>query len=262
MESAQANEIYVTLLSGTLIMFLLACGLIFAMVRYQSRQLQYQVSLHNLEQKHQKDLLEGLSDALENERARFARDVHDELGAALSLLRLQLARIGEDPDPQIRELTVEARNTAQHAVDSVRRIAHDLLPPGLELFGFGYVAGELCRRTSENTDLYVSYRNAIESHRFGERRELLLYRILNELLANTVKHARAKKVDVELSLRNDRLIFSYADDGSGFAANSLPSGLGLKSIESRVQLLGGKYLVDTAPGKGFRFTLDIQDSNA
>lgn len=258
MADSAADTIYVTLFAGTLIMLVLSCTLILFIVFYHRRNLRRQAEFYALEALHQRQLLESVLQAVEHERRRFAQDLHDEIGGALSALRMQLSRLNGNPaQVELQEISGTGKEVVDSAVQSVRRIAYDMLPPGLEVFGLGYAASELCKRTETVTRLKINFSGDTDFTLSDKTRELMLYRILQELLNNAVKHSAASVIDVRLGLVENGVELYYADNGTGFDRSDLKAGLGLLNMESRVQVLAGKLDVNSAPGKGTKITVQL-----
>lgn len=259
MANPAAETIYVTLFAGTLIMLVLSCALILFIVFYHRRNLRRQAEVYALQADHQRALLESVLHAVENERRRFAQDLHDEIGGALSALRMQLSRLATRPaQNDLDEIAGVGKEVVDSAVESVRRIAYDMLPPGLEVFGLGYAAGELCKRTEAMTKLHITYSGDPELRLSNKHHELMLYRILQELLNNAVKHSAAQQVEVRLGPVQQGVELFYSDDGAGFdAAAAAGSGLGLKNMESRVQFFNGNLQVESKPGQGTQITVHL-----
>ncbi|MGL5888710.1 MAG: sensor histidine kinase [Bacteroidia bacterium] len=258
MANSAADTIYVTLFAGTLIMLVLSCTLILFIVFYHRRNLRRQADLYALEANHQREMLDGVLQAVENERRRFAQDLHDEIGGALSALRMQLSRLTGTPAAvELQEIAGTGKEVIDSAVQSVRRIAYDMLPPGLEVFGIGYAAGELCKRTETVTRISINYNGDADFQLKDKTKELMLYRILQELLSNAVKHSGASEIDIRLGTIENGVELYYADNGAGFNAAESKAGLGLLNMESRVQVLAGKLHVNSAPGKGTKITVQL-----
>jgi signal transduction histidine kinase len=260
MANTAADTIYVTLFAGTLIMLVLSCTLILFIVFYHRRNLRRQAEVYALEADHQRRLLESVLHAVENERRRFAQDLHDEIGGALSALRMQLSRLGGNPAPvELQEIAGTGKEVVDSAVQSVRRIAYDMLPPGLEVFGLGYAASELCKRTESVTRISITFSGDPDLKLSDKTHELMLYRILQELLGNAVKHSGASEIQVRLGPAKQGVELYYHDNGAGFDPEAVGGGLGLKNMESRVQMLSGKWEVITAPGKGTQVTVQLPE---
>ena len=253
-------DVYILLFGGTLLMFLLAGMLLFFVSSYQKRLLRNKADVEKMKVRHQLDLFQSSIDAMEDERRRVSRDLHDEIGAALSVLRLQVGQMNIDQgfNPEnTQNLIVGSKQLIDNTIENVRRISNDMLPSGLEEFGLKYAIEMLCDKVESVSKLMINLNiNSLE--RLDNRFELSLYRILQELLNNTLKHANATEVNIDFITENQLLTIIYQDNGQGFDPDKLSKkGLGLKNIESRVSMIRGKleYKNDLEKGMGIVLTV-------
>ena len=254
-------DVYILLFGGTLLMFLLAGMLLFFVSSYQKRLLRNKADVEKMKVRHQLDLFQSSIDAMEDERRRVSRDLHDEIGAALSVLRLQVGQMNIDQgfNPEnTQNLIVGSKQLIDNTIENVRRISNDMLPSGLEEFGLKYAIEMLCDKVESASRLVINLNiNSLE--RLDNRFELSLYRILQELLNNTLKHANATEVNIDFMTDNKQILIIYQDNGQGFDPEKLSKkGLGLKNIESRVSMIRGKleYMTDLEKGMGIVLTVE------
>jgi signal transduction histidine kinase len=203
--------------------------------------------------------------AQEDERLRISRELHDEAGQALTSLRisLELIRAGLPNDQQaLRQRLGDVAGLADETMETLRMLAHDLRPPGLDAFGLNVALEGLCHDFSARTKLPVSY-DGVELPKLPTTVALSVYRVVQEALTNIAKHAEARKAQVFLTHEDGSLDLAIVDDGKGFSLDtdgSDPrerSGIGLVNMQERAELLGGKLEVDTAPGRGTRLRVRI-----
>lgn len=256
---AQFTEEHVTLfLSGVGVLVLLSLGLVVFFVTYQRRLFAQERLRRAAEQKHQQELLAAAVDVQEAERRRIAGDLHDDIGSLLTATRLYLRQLQPDGKPQqIGMIKEQSLEILDDMIQNTRRISHDLLPPTLEKFGFQAAAEDLCERFDRSETLSVEFANATRN-RLAPDTEIALYRILQELLNNTVKHAQASLIQLQLEESQDAFCFRYADNGVGFDQDKMESkGLGLRNIESRLSLVNGTLSYKTAPAAGLRVDIEV-----
>lgn len=241
--------------TGILLMFLLAMALVLFFVYYQRRLFKQQTELEKQKLEEQKKLLQAEIAAQENERARIARDLHDEVGAQLSAIKLHVtaAQMGSSDSSERNTLVA---SMLDEAVQKLRSIAQNLLPQNLEKFGLISAIEYHCRQL-ENTGVFeIQFQHHL-NQRLQLEKELLLYRIVQELLNNTVKHSRASLVVLSLENQPGGIQLSYRDNGIGFNPAEIgnSTGLGLSTLNSRVQLLKGEMVYEALPGKGVHVTV-------
>lgn len=256
---ANLNGEYLTLfLAGIFGMVLLSIALVVFFVIYQRRIFAKEREQQANEKAYQKQLLVAAVEVQETERRRIAGDLHDDIGSLLSATRLYLRQLCPEATA---ERTVEIKDQALSILDEMiqntRRITHDLMPPALEKFGFQAAAEDMCERINRSGGITVNFRAESEV-RLEPRKEVALYRVLQELINNTLKHAKAKTIDVVIEWKQDNFSFTYSDDGKGFDATVVKSaGLGLRNIESRISLIGGHLESTTSPGNGLTVAVTL-----
>jgi signal transduction histidine kinase len=199
-------------------------------------------------------LLKKLMSAQEDERRRIARDLHDEIGQSLTSLLIGLRTIGDADTPEEARARVEdLRRTTVATIDEVRRLARGLRPSVLDDLG---LTAALERYAADYTQTHAIDVNVEPPEaglgRLSDEIETALYRIAQEALTNTAKHANATRVSVAVERRPREIYLTVADDGRGFASQRADSAgrLGLTGMQERAALLNGTVTVDSRPGQG------------
>ncbi|HEY8560145.1 MAG TPA: PAS domain S-box protein [Pyrinomonadaceae bacterium] len=214
-----------------------------------------------------KEILQKLVAAQEDERKRISRDLHDELGQQLTALRLKLDHVQKMcDDAELCDKIDEIEHIAKSIDNGVDFLAWELRPAALDDLGLVAALDNYVRQWSHysgvSAELIVS---SLKKTRFAPETETNLYRIVQEALNNTQKHAKAKSVEVMLEKRDDLIVMLIEDDGVGFNAgnkkNSL-KGLGLTGMKERAALIGGTLEVESAPGKGTTVFVRVPASSA
>ncbi len=250
------------LLAGIVGMLLLSVALVVFFIVYQRRIFEQQRIRLAEEQAHQKQLLTAAVEVQETERRRIARDLHDDIGSLLSATRLYLRQLKPDSSPEkSASIQTESLNILDEIIQNTRRITHDLLPPVLEKFGYQAAAEDLCERVGKSGGMKVVFSGGSNQRRLEGKQEIALYRVLQELVNNTLKHAKASEIEVMNSWQGDTFKFRYRDDGKGFDPLSVKSGgLGLRNIESRTTLVGGHLDWMSAPGRGLEVNISLNNA--
>jgi two-component system sensor histidine kinase UhpB len=210
----------------------------------------------------------GLIRAQEEERQRIARELHDDTGQVLTLLLIRLKLLeGQSGIEAIRPQIEELRGLISGAIDQVRRLALNLRPPTLDQLGLVPAVRSLVSTFAESTHIPVKLELPREQVRLSPERALAVYRIVQEALTNTVKHAGARHVDVEVTSGGGQLTATIRDDGRGFAPETYAAranrgatsgpGVGLFGMEERARLAGGSLRIQSAPGRGTSVTLRV-----
>lgn len=203
-------------------------------------------------------LADRVIDAQEAERKRIARELHDDTAQLLFAQLLRVSALSSSPHAEVRETAEQIGEMVSEAMESVRRLGHELRPPALDDLGLKVALEDLAHRMSEQMGIPVEFSTAELRRRMDPAVELVLYRVAQEALTNTWKHARATRVWGEIA-RDDRGVrLVIEDDGKGFEVETASSsdgrgiGMGLFGMAERVELVGGTLTVDGAMHPGTR----------
>lgn len=193
-----------------------------------------------LQLEHQKTLMETGLEAQERERTRIAADLHDSLIGKLTVIRMK---------SQVGAPVTEIEGMLGESIAEARRISHDLTPPLLEFSRMEELLEDMLApwKSKLDIDFYADVRIAAD---LSPTIKIQLLRIVQELITNIMKHAQAKKVMLQLRHSEAGLALLVQDNGRGFDTSVLAKGLGLNSLELRIQYLNAKHRIISAPGKG------------
>lgn len=239
--------------SGILLLFLIASvvflvlglALVLYVMQYQKRMMQQNDELQLQEAAHQKVLLEASINSQEQERQRIASHLHDSLGAHLSTVRLSLLMHSEEA-PDAKVFLEDAAELLSEGIQIVREISHDLLPGALRSYGLSAAWKELTTQLTERTPLTANFIEVGMPQRLEEQHELALYRITQELINNTLKHAQATTIHLHTAWTSEALAITYRDNGIGFDVNQQRTGLGMYTLESRAQMLNASLSISSS----------------
>lgn len=267
MEKTQDIHLTEILIPFTVVIFVIAVGVILLYLQYKKNIIQKEFEKITLKSVQQEELLKTILITQEDERKRIAADIHDEIGAAISIIKMNLTLLDqklksetsllEDHSKSIQNLI----SLSDNAISSVRNISHQLMPPQLETFGLIKTleavqnminkTGKLSMEMSV-TDLYqTDIPRPVTLH---------LYRIIMELINNTIKHADAKSIYIRFNFNDKTLSVIYQDDGVGISTDLHKdlSGKGFQTIQTRVDVLGGMIsYAQPVIENGFTAILDI-----
>lgn len=250
----------ILILSVLSVAVLLLAFLAYRNYRHQ-RQLQ-QLRINELETEKQLAATAAVLKGEEQERARMAKDLHDGLGGMLSGVKFSLNTMRGNlvmtaDNAQAFERSLDMLDSS---IGEMRRIAHNMLPEALIKYGLDTALHGLCRDISASGVLQVRYQSmGLEGLELEQGKAITIYRIIQELLNNTLKHAQAHQAIVQLSRAENQLSITVEDDGIGFDRALLKStkGMGWANIENRVDFLQGKLDIDTGPGRGTSSLIEI-----
>lgn len=208
-------------------------------------------------------LLNKIVSAQEEERRRISRELHDETGQALTSLLIQLKILEKCDDLQAVKVHVEdMRQRTAQTLQEIRRLAADLRPAALDDLGLipaleGYIY-EFSRKTNIIVNFQVRH---VEDIRLPREVETLLYRVIQESLTNTARHANASQVEITFAHESGRIDVLMSDDGQGFnpseVLNAENRSLGILGMRERIELLGGQFKLSSTPGRGTQVHVEL-----
>jgi len=211
-------------------------------------------------------LSSNLLTAQERERRRISIELHDELGQALTVLKLQLRSIERKlrkDQKALREDCEDALRYVDQIIENVRRLSRDLIPSILEDIGLSAALRWVIDDVSRHYDIKTSVEMGDIKHLFSQEAQIIIYRVFQEALANTGKHANATHVSIVIEKKDGRVSFAVEDNGNGFdveyvrAQASTEKGLGLAAMDERVRMLGGSLDIWSEEGTGTRITFTV-----
>lgn len=205
---------------------------------------------------------EALLQGQEQERYRLAKDLHDGLGGMLSGISYSFSNVKENlvlshENQLVFERGLDMLNSS---IQEMRRVAHNLMPESLLHFGIDAALRDYCKKMNDTGMIRVSYQSlGLQKESLDQTTALVVYRVIQELLNNAIKHAHAKDVIVQLSLNERKLSITVEDDGIAFDTSTLDTakGIGWNNIRSRVKFLNGRVDLDSQPGKGTSIFIEV-----
>jgi len=214
----------------------------------------------DLSERVSRDALRRVVEAQELERARLARELHDETGQALTSILLGLKQLDEVVETEgAHEAAAAIRELVASTLHDVRRLAVELRPSALDDFGLVPAVERLVSNLSEQSDLVVDLEARLGDRRLPPEAETALYRIVQEALTNVVKHASAHRVSITLVRKDGSAVVVVEDDGNGFRPDEVRTGaLGFVGMRERVELVGGRLTVESSPGAGTTLVAEVR----
>jgi len=226
---------------------------------YIRRIFNFQERINNLRKKNEAYVLSAIIKAEEKERQGFSKELHDGLGPILASIKMAVSAINKtilkNPNKKIIDKT---ELIIDEAIITVKEISNKLNPHILENFGLEKAIKSFTETLITAKEFKITYSSNIKRKRYDYNTEVIIYRIVGELLNNTLKHASATKVDISLFDYGSKLELLYSDNGVGFnIERNTDRGMGLSNIRSRIKSLDGKIEIHSKPHKGFFIKLTI-----
>jgi signal transduction histidine kinase len=194
----------------------------------------------------------------EEERKRVATAIHDSLGVLLSSSKMSITAI-KDNNPENKALIEKATRFLDEASGEMRKISHNMMPGLLTKLGLYEALEDLFESLNDLDKIDACMEVVGPMQRLPENTEIMIYRIMQELVNNTLKHAKASRIDLTIIVHPDQLDISYSDDGIGFNRDETldRKTMGIQNIRSRVKFLDGNVCIDTSPGKGTVYRINV-----
>jgi len=244
---AYQTSIYTAILIASVIIGLIIVYFVISMIRQQ-----------RLNQQLYKSKISAEISTLEKERARIASDLHDEMGPVLSSVKLKVNCL-DIMSPEDQAQLEKINSHIDQIILRMREISNDLMPTTFLRKGLVAAIEESIVDNDFNSDLQVKFQHS-DIPALDPDKAIHVYRIVQELIHNTLKHARAKNLFLELNVKDGKLVLRCSDDGVGFNYNKLvneSAGLGLRSLLSRTDIMNGEMYVDNHRDKGTEYVFEI-----
>ena len=253
--TAKKNR-WIMVMAATIIIVILL-GLL--VIQYQRQKAKNEKSLLLIEER--ENAFSSVIAAQETERKRIAQELHDGIGQQLSGVKMALQHISDsiaNGQEVLQTKMVGVIDVVSKSSKEVRQLAHQMLPQVLENQGLIPALEDLFQQSYHQTGIEFLFDTELEKkERFQPELELSLYRGIQEMINNTIKHAEAKQVELHLYKMKGNLIAVYSDNGKGFDIDQAKSGLGLTGLKSRIEHFDGIVSIDSSPGAGVSCTIRI-----
>lgn len=226
---------------------------------FRQRQKIKNKEILSLQQRQEITRLEALIDGEEKERRRIAQELHDGLNGDLSAIKYRLSTIEESG---ISGINAENLNKVIDMIDEscaqVRSISHNLMPTSILDYGLTDTIREFCRKINTSQAIKVDFQCFGNAIVLSKKNETVIYRIIQELVTNIIKHSKATEAMIQFNYRDDELFVTVEDNGVGFDRTGSYEGIGLKNIQSRVDFLKAQLDVDSSSaGTSYTISIDL-----
>ena len=242
---------------GAIIFFVFIAGLFLFLLQYRKR-----IIMHENEK--QLLALTSILQGQEEERSRIAKDLHDGLGGLLSSVKLNLSALKGNMNLPGKDASLFAKSITQLdvAIAEMRRVAHNMMPEALLKFGLKEAIQDYCESINESNIIKIKFTCLSLNNRLEKTTELSLYRIIQELTNNAIKHAAAKNIFVQLAKNDSSITLTVEDDGKGFDTAGLTKikNAGLQNVQARVDYLKGIMTIESTIGNGSSVNIEIHIS--
>jgi signal transduction histidine kinase len=240
------------MLLGTLVSIIFVAAIVVFVIQYYKRVFEHQQELRAKELEKERDLLLALMQGREHEQQRIAEELHDGLAVEVTVVKQQLyllrkqAALGQKEEARLDEIN----NMLKSLGENIRAMSHNLMPANIEKFGLLATLSDMIAHINRSSDLKATIvTEGIEDVMLSHHEQLMIYRIVQELIQNIHKHAQATQFTIALTAKGNDVKIWVSDNGRGISVNHSDAnfGIGLRNIQSRVKLLDGTF--DIKPNK-------------
>ncbi len=238
----------------TIFLVVVATGIIFLVLVYQKKQIQYINEKKQLQATYEREILESKLEIQEQTFKTISQEIHDNIGQVLTLVKLNINTMSGANANVLQNKINDSRKLITKAIQDLRDLSKSMNTDNVIDSGIASAVGyelELIRKTGEYK---IEYNVAGKEYRLRDQQELIVFRIVQEALHNTLKHARATQISVDINFGLKEFVLSVADNGIGFSReekleSKMRSGSGLKNMENRAKMINGTFNFTTS-GKG------------
>lgn len=258
METKEGIDFTVLIIIATMGVLILIFFIILMVLLYQKNFLATRNQMIDMEKRHQKKLLDATLEIAEHERRKIATNLHDDIGIMFNVLKLNMARLKKNRGnaETVDKIVQESNTSIDHSLDIVRAIYRDIVPPTLSMAGLVRGLKELCKQLNTSTGIEIALESNEEIIAIEKNTELQLYRLIKEVLNNTLKHAGPRLINILIDKQEHTLTVRIEHDGAGITTEKIQElarvskGIGLKSILTRTELINATidFLIPM-PGK-------------
>jgi signal transduction histidine kinase len=243
---SSAQELKIAIIITTIILLFLLAFILFLVFVFQVRKKKAKAQL-------EKELLNAQIEIQEQTLKTISQEIHDNIGQILSLAKLNLNTVPQNPDENAQLKLDNTKQLVGKAITDLRNVTRGMHGDKISELGLQKaIEGEL--KILEHSGQYNTSLEIIgATYQLETKKEIVVFRMVQETLHNSIKHAKAKNIDVTLNDAQNKYVVTIADDGIGFDKEKLLStqtGIGLKNMQSRATLINGEFIINSSPGKG------------
>ncbi|MBI5370424.1 MAG: sensor histidine kinase [Sphingobacteriales bacterium] len=254
----QKNRNYMYYSLAALVMAILVAGMLY--VQYRHKKLVHTREIKAIQQQKEIQLLQAVMQGEEKERNRIAKDLHDGVAGMLAAVKMHFSSMPAVDHLLQTEGYQQGMKLLNDATQEIRKTSHNLMPEVLLQHGLDEALRRYCNNVNNSKTLQLQYDSWGEIDRFVDGFELSVYRIVQELINNVIKHSKASQAMVQLTQQGDLLSISIEDNGIGFEKDREAEGMGLRSLQSRIKAMNGKIELLVSAQAGVSAYLEFEVS--
>jgi signal transduction histidine kinase len=257
------KEIVLVVIGGTIILLVLAGILIFVLLFYQKKKFQHARQLMHIEKAHSETLLQSKIEIQEDTFRNISQEIHDNIGQILTLVKLTLSTMTTPEKQSDNDKLNQSKSLLAKSIQDLRDISKSINTDYIRDIGLANAIRQQLQLLQKTGSYTTSFAVEGESDKNEGSYGFILFRIVQELLNNIVKHAKASAVDIRICYYPDKLCIIVKDNGQGFdpemfqANNASRKGIGLSNMRNRMTLINGSLVINSTPGNGTDVTIEL-----
>jgi signal transduction histidine kinase len=235
---------------GVLVSFMIIVGVILI------REIFYSLKRAEMDRlRTERKVLNAIINTEENEKRRFAKDLHDGLGPILSTVKMSLSSLTERISDASGTIILNNTNhLVNEAINTIKDISNNMSPHVLSNFGLASAISAFTKKINQTKTVEIDFKSNMENTRLENDKEVVIYRAACELINNSLRHSGASRIEIELNKLEKFITLQFYDNGRGFDMSTLKKedtkGMGLSNIDTRVKTVEGVFILESSPGKG------------
>ncbi len=256
------QQVVATIVAALILLILIGVIMLLLAVYYHNNKKRHFVEKEHLKSSFKQELLKAQLEMQEQTLSHVSQEIHDNIGQVLSFVKLSLGTAATLGDVEKDERILESKELVAKAITDLRDLSKSLSIDSFAAKGFIPSIKAEIDRINKSKLIHVDFKVKGKAHSVGEQTELVLFRILQESINNTLKHANAEVLNITLQYDPDLLTLAVADNGSGFDKDEAISrnGSGLKNIRNRANLIGATVEIKSSPGNGSEIKVSLNPS--
>ncbi len=235
--------------------------------QHNLKMIEMSMKARQMEEQFQQEILQAQLEIQEQTLKNISQEIHDNIGQALSLAKLNLNMMDPASPSELQEKILNSKNLVSKAIQDLRDLSRTMNTDNISALGFTR-ALEMELDMMKKSGFKSSFTIEGNIRKMEARRELILFRIVQETLNNVIKHAQAESISIIARYSQDRLLLTVSDNGKGFVREQIPAagdktaGMGLNNMESRARIIGADFTIRSRPGSGTTIIIDIPFTNS
>jgi signal transduction histidine kinase len=253
-------EVLITVITGTVLLLLLVVFIIVFLLVYQKRKFVHLQEKERMRDVYDRELLRVQLEVQEETFQQISRDIHDNVGQVLAVVRLYLKGMNDHSAEDQQKRLHETDELVGNAINDLRNLSHSLSSEHIRMTGLAAGLRTEIERIANTGRLKAHFIFTGSDTGIDYEKELILFRMSQELLANVIRHSRAQNLEIKMDTTEHELSLSICDDGRGFIPET-NKGNGLSNLHKRAELIGATFKIDSSPGKGTKAQINYRKLN-